>query len=111
MNSLKFSNNWRRMLSFGGYAASQYDIYTPAEYIAINASKIPTVISEFCGSKWNEYDFDFDTYSYLLWHVDDSQDIHKLAAKLNEDFPGCAKVVVKTAAEAHGLSTDDEDDY
>ncbi len=107
MSNLKFSNNWRRMLAFGRYAS--HDVDTVVKYVALDVNKIPMRISKFCSDKWNEYGFDFDTYSYLLWPVDDEQDIHKLAEILNNDFPGCARVVEKTIAEAHGLSTDDDD--
>ena len=106
-NSLSFENNWRRLLIMTKEASE--NAYSDAEYISLDESKLPMKVSKFCKAHWNEFGFDYDTYSYLLWSVNGDNDIKQLQARLNEKFPKCATIVKKTPMDAHGLEFNDNE--
>lgn len=100
--------NWRRVFLLT--KAGSFDSEDEFQYIQLDRKKIPEKLSSFCEAKSFELGFDYDPYSYLLWSIDDSMDIHSLANLLNEQHADCAKVVTSTLGRAHGLDLTDTDE-
>jgi len=113
MNTLSFGNNWRRELLLTK-SASADDMEEICDYILLNEDKLPKKVRAFCEENWNEYGFDYDTTTFMLWPANDGITAQVLHTKLNTVFPGCAKIVKKSISDAHNLSlmwsSDEEDD-
>ncbi|MCK9428674.1 MAG: hypothetical protein M0R17_01515 [Candidatus Omnitrophica bacterium] len=98
---LSFGTNWRRTLIL----THQGDLETPVEYISLESSAIPTNPKKFCSLQWEDFRFDYDKRSLLLWPLNDTESTKKLANRLNDKYPGSAKVLILPPAEAHSIES------
>jgi hypothetical protein len=105
-NSLAFSDNWRRVLILT--KESSMDVDVPVAYVSLNEKKLPNRLRAFCEKYWEQFEFDYDIYSYLLWPLHDKVSAESLAQQLNTKFAKCAKVVLMPPVLAHDLKFDDE---
>jgi len=105
VDSLRFDRNWRRILLLN--KPEDADIYSEAEYVSLDPSKIGK-LTEFCKRNWEKLGFDYDSYSYLVWPLNDGEPTERLVDRLNSKFASCAQVVLRTPAEAHGLGFGEE---
>ena len=104
-SNLKFGTNWRRILLLQKSASIDADV--PVQYIKLDEARLPCKLGRFCSDNWEDYGFDYDTYSFLLWSLDDSRSAKDVVSALNKKYPKCASVIIKTPAEAHGLEFTD----
>jgi hypothetical protein len=100
-NDLSFGTNWRRTLIL----THQGDLETPVEYVSLEASALPLKPKRFCNLQWEDLKFDYDDKSLLLWPLNDTESTKKLANRLNDKYPGSAKVLTLPPAEAHGIES------
>ena len=107
-DDLSFYGNWRRMLITT--SQSSRDPEAPVEYVVLNEKKLPGKIATFCEAHWQDLAFDFDPQSKLLWPLDDHVTAAALKDALNSAFPGSAKIIKKSPAEAHNLCLTADDD-
>lgn len=103
MKNLSFGNNWRRELLLRREATLD-DLEEVCDYVTLDESKLPTKIRAFCEARWGDYGFDYDTTTLLLWPVNDTTKPKELVARLNKDYPNCAKIVKKSVSDAHNVS-------
>lgn len=100
-NDLEFGTNWRRTLIL----THQGDLETPVEYVSLEASALPMKPKKFCNIQWEDLRFDYDDRSLLLWPLNDSESVRKLASRINSKYPGSAKILVMPPIEAHNIDT------
>lgn len=103
-----FEHNWRRLFLIT--KESSHDIDTPVAYVSLNPKKLPTKIAKFCEQNWEQFEFDYDPFSMLLWPLRDDVSARQLADSLNSKYPGCANIVMASPSEAHGIIGDQEED-
>ncbi|MCK9437334.1 MAG: hypothetical protein M0Q12_09020 [Synergistaceae bacterium] len=100
-NGLEFGTNWRRILIL----THQGDLETPVDYVSLKASALPQNLKRFCSLQWEDLRFDYDDKSLLLWPLNDTETVQKLAKRLNMKYPGSAEVLTLPPAEAHGIES------
>jgi hypothetical protein len=80
------------------------DIYKPVKYIVLDKSKLnKKSVLEWAKENFQEYGFDFDCYSSLLWSNDDNVPEEVIVSRINSAIPNFASIKLISPALAHGL--------
>jgi len=106
--NLNFDNNWRR--TFLLTRQTDKNIDKPVQYVILDNNTLPCNFKKFCEQFAYDYNFDYDTFSKVIWASNDNISSSSLVDSINRDFPKLASITVKKPSVIHNLSFNESED-